>query len=278
MLITEAFARYDQELEAQHMKAKTRQNYKAALNSFVRSNGDLPVELVTYDVITRWKLHMTSYGYQSSYIKTTLSKIREVFKFLRKQGVNVIDSRDIDLPSVIKNEPVWLDYSEVQTLINIIESPRDKAIVAALFATGARVSELLQLNRESINNFQAPVIGKGDKAGIIYFDRVSMQLIDDYLAGRKDQLRPLFVSGQYRRITVSRVEQLIHKYADMAGIDKNVTPHVFRHSFASDLILNGADIYTTSKLLRHNNISTTQIYAHIKQPQNEANYHKYHSA
>jgi site-specific recombinase XerD len=278
MTILEAFIRYDQELQAQGLSEKTRKNYRTALNSLMAAVGDIPIEFITFDVVTRWQLTMRSRGMQPSTIKGNLCRLREVLKYLRRQGYKVIDSRDIDLPKVPKKDPVWLEFNEVDQLLNVIESKRDRALISALFASGARISELLQLNRDSIKGHEAHIIGKGDKPGVIYFDERSLYLINDYVDSRKDQLTPLFVSGQYRRITVSRVEQLLHTYTDMAGIDKNVTPHVLRHSFASDLKLNGADIYDISKLLRHKQISTTMMYAHIKEEKNQANYEKYHSS
>lgn len=278
MLISEAFQRYDAVLASQGKSVKTRQNYRSGLYNLVKHSGDVPVELITFSLITRWQLEMQRTGHQQSTIKTNLGYVREVLKYLRKEGYKVIDSRDIDLPRLTHKAPVWLDYKEVQQILDVIESPRDKAIIACLFATGARITELLQLNRDSIQNGQATIVGKGSKVGVLYFDSTALNYLKEYMQSRKDSLTPLFVSGQYRRITVSRVEQLLHIYTDMAGIQKNVTPHVLRHSFASDLILNGADIYSTSRLLRHSNITTTQIYTHVKEEQNQNAYDKFHTA
>lgn len=277
MTILEAFVEYDSFLVAQGMSLKTRQNYRTGICSLLKVSGEVPVELITFDLVARWQLYMRSIGHQDSTIKGNVCKLRVVLLHLRKKGFNVIDSRDIELPKVKKKEPVWLDYSEIQQIMDVIESSRDKALVAALFASGARISELLQLNRDSIQDGEARIIGKNDKPGVLYFDRLSLHLIDTYLAERRDDLKPLFVSGHYRRITVSRVEQLLHTYSDKAGVEKNVTPHVFRHSYASDLIGNGADIYDVSKLLRHSNIHATMVYAHIKEKQNKQNHLKYHT-
>jgi site-specific recombinase XerD len=152
-----------------------------------------------------------------------------------------------------------------------------------LFSSGARISELLQLDRDSIvlNEFgegEAQIEGKGNKPGVLTFDSNALKILNDYTETRNDPIRPLFISGQRRRITVSRVEQLCHEYADMAGIDKNVTPHVWRHTFASDLKLNGADIYDISKQLRHSNIATTMIYTHISDQKKANDYRKYHTS
>lgn len=278
MLLSEAFQQYDAILSSQGKSLKTRNNYRSGLANLIKHSADVPVELITFGTITRWQLEMQRTGHQQSTIKTNLGYIREVLKYLRKEGYPVIDSRDIDLPKIAQKPPVWLDYREVQQILDVIDSARDKALIACLFATGARITELLQLNIDSIKDGAATIVGKGSKVGVLYFDSTALNYLQEYLQSRKDSLTPLFVSGQYRRITVSRVEQLLHIYTDMAGIEKNVTPHVLRHSFASDLILNGADIYSTSRLLRHSNITTTQIYTHVKEEQNQDAYTKYHSA
>jgi integrase/recombinase XerD len=277
MLISEAFARYDQELLADGKALKTRKNYRTAMRSFIRCCGDIPVELLSFDALKRWQLYESSRGAQQSSIKANLCTFRSVFKWLRRQGHQVIDFRDIDLPRVGQREPVWLDWNEVQQLLEVISSPRDKAIVAALFGSGARIGELLQLNRDSIVDGEATIIGKGSKVAPLYFDKTSLRYINEYLETRRDTLTPLFVSGQYRRITVSRVEQLVHIYADQAGLDKNVTPHVLRHSFASDLKQNGADLYEVQQALRHSQISTTQIYTHIKDKKRKEIHQKFHT-
>ena len=277
MTITEAFTRFDNELYATGKKLKTRKNYKSAYVSLIAAIGDIPIELLTFDHIATWQMLMRRNGKQPSTIKGELCRLRQVLCFFRERGVPVIDYRDIKLPSVPKKEPVWLEANEVRQFLQVITSPRDKAIFASLFGTGARISELLQLDRDSIVNGEAHIIGKGSKPGILYFDDYSLSLIEHYLDGRHDSLRPLFISGQYRRITVSRVEQLAHIYEDMSGISKNMTPHILRHSFASDLIYNGADLYTVKEQLRHSSIATTQIYTHVKQDQIKRNYQMYHT-
>lgn len=276
MTITEAYAQFETH-EQQYSKHKTRQNYKTALHSFTVAVGDLPVKIITYDHISMWQTYLLKTGKQKSTISSYLSTLREVFKWLQKRDINVLNPRDIDLPSVPRKQYVWLDYSEIEKFLSVIKSPRDRAIIACLWSTGCRISELLSLNRNDIHNNEAQIIGKGDRLGTVYFDERSLQLLEDYLNTRTDRLRPLFISGQYRRISVGRVEQLVHTYEDMAGFDKNITPHVFRHSYATDLYSNGADIYAISKSLRHSQIASTQIYTHVNDKYNKKTHEMYHS-
>lgn len=285
MTVSEAFRAYEVDvLYSQGKALKTRKNYRCSLNLLLKScQADLPVELLSYNHIVEWKMYMAQQGHQLSYAASNISRLREVYKYLARHGYKVLDYREIERPQVKPKIPTWLTNQEVQDFLGVIENPRDKAIFALLFSSGARISELLQLDRESIvlNDYgegEAPIEGKGNKPGVLTFDQNALKILNDYLGTRKDSIRPLFISGQRRRITVSRVEQLCHEYADMAGIDKNVTPHVWRHTFASDLKLNGADIYDISKQLRHSSISTTQIYTHISDQKKANDYRKYHTS
>lgn len=278
MTVTEAFMKYDAEvLQYGNYKLKTRVNYRSALNSFVRCCGDIPVELVTHNHITEWKRWREQVGITDSTIAGDISRIRRVYGYLRRLEYRVIDSEAMERPRVTPSDPVWLTIQEVRRLIAAIENSRDKAIAACLFASGARISELISLNRDSIQNNEAQISGKGDRVGTLRFDEYSMQILQDYLATRKDSLRPLFISSQMRRINPGTFGKALHVYADRAGIDKNVTAHILRHSFATDLRLNGADIYEVKEQLRHQNISTTQIYVHIGNVERKEGYNKFHS-
>lgn len=277
MTISEAFDIYDQYLQHNNRSIKTRKNYVTARNSFSKHVGDIPVSLVTLNHLTVWTDQMREYGLQASSQATNISRLKEVLKYMRVLGISVIDSRDISRPSIPNKHYTWLTPHEVLRMIKVTDSLRDKAIIASLFATGARITELLNLNRDDIKGNEAAVNGKGNKIRSIYFDAVSLKYINDYLDTRNDLLRPLFVSAQCRRITVGRVQQLIHIYADMAGIDKNVTPHVFRHSYASDLKMNGAGIFDIKELLGHTQVSTTLRYSHVNDEYKKSVYDQYHS-
>lgn len=277
MTITEAFVKYDTALKTKGFKTKTRINYRSTLHSFVKLIGDVPVQLVTYDTCARWKELRELDGNAASTISGDMARLRQVFKHLRKLGVNVIDSESIESPKIPQKTYTWLTVEEVEQLLSVVNRPRDKALIACLFSSGARISELLGLDRNSIYNGEAQIVGKGDKMGTLNFDDSALYYLDEYLKTRIDRQRPLFLSGQHRRLTQSRISQLIHEYTDAAGIDKNVTSHVLRHSFASDLKLNGADIYDIKEQLRHSSITTTQIYTHMNNQQNKEKYRTFHS-
>lgn len=278
MKITEAFAQFVfEEIKLRGGADKTIKNYDSVMKSFIKVNGDLPAGLITYDVVLRWKMELMDRGIQSSTVKSSLTCLRQVLRYLKKHGHDVIDFRDIELPKVIRKEAVWLEISELKTILNSATNTRDKAILATLFSCGGRIGEVLSLNRDSIQDNKALVLGKGGRWNTLRFDEPTIKIINEYLKTRKDKIPALFISGQYRRITVQRVEQILHVLAAEAGIEKNVTPHTIRHTFASDLRMNGADLLTVMKQLNHSSITTTQIYTHIGKEQSDENHVKYHT-
>jgi len=158
-----------------------------------------------------------------------------------------------------------------------------------LFSTGLRVSELVSLNRDNVNlsRREFMVRGKGQKDRPVFISQAAADAVQDYLDERKDSLPALFLNnsrnqpmvgtkGDYRRLTPRSIERIINKYVRMAGITKHVTPHTLRHSFATDLLTNGADLRSVQSLLGHSNISTTQIYTHVTDPQLREIHEKFH--
>lgn len=257
---------------------KTARNYTCTEHSLVKVCGDLPIEIFTKDQILRWKMYCDSIGIAVSTIYHDLARVRRVLKYLRKNGVQCLDEEHITLPKLKEKKYTWLNYEEIEGLLSVINSRRDKAIVACLWSTGCRISELLNLNRDDVETDEIRIIGKGDVQGTVYLDPEARRYLNAYLIERRDDLRPLFISSQRRRISYTTFAKLLHEYTDKAGIDKNVTPHVLRHSFATDLKMNGADIFDIQKQLRHKRISSTQIYTHISDKQKLQTYRKYHSS
>lgn len=222
---------------------------------------------------------MTRDGKKASSIATNLSKLRKVLAFLRSRGFNVLDSELIELPKVNESRKVFLDYSEIQHFINAAKRPRDKAIIACLFSTGCRISELLSLDRDDVKTHtnEIVVLGKGSKFGTVYIDGKARYYLESYLDTRTDRLKPLFLSGQCRRITQGRVNQIFHEIINTTDIEKRVTPHVMRHSYATDLLINGADIREVQEMLRHENLASTQVYTHVTDTHKKKVFARYHS-
>ena len=167
---------------------------------------------------------------------------------------------------------------------------RDRAIIELLFSSGLRVSELVALNRDHINitRREFMVRGKGQKDRPVFISSDAARHIQNYLTTRKDSLKPLFISyrdttpqhldttGDFRRLTPRSVQRIVKHYALSAGITKHVSPHTMRHSFATDLLMNGADLRAVQSMLGHSNISTTQVYTHVTD-QHLREVHKFHN-
>lgn len=224
-----------------------------------------------------------------------LIALRGFFKYLAKRGIKSLDPSLIDLPRAAKKQVTFLHFDEIERLLAEIpldteSGLRDRAIIELLFSGGLRVSELCSLNRDSINleRREFMVRGKGKKDRPIFIDKSTAECIEDYLNMRTDTLPALFLnnsanqqipstSGDFRRLTPRSIERIVQKYTRLAGITKHVTPHTMRHSFATDLLMNGADIRSVQSLLGHANISTTQIYTHITDPHLKEVHEKFHS-
>lgn len=224
-----------------------------------------------------------------------LIALRGFLKYLAKRGIKSLDPSLVDLPRAAKKQVTFLHFDEVSRLLSEIPTDtetglRDRAIIELLFSGGLRVSELCNLNRDSINLAlrEFMVRGKGKKDRPIFIDQTTAEHIEEYLNARNDTLPALFLnnssnqnipdtSGDFRRLSPRSIERIIGKYTRLAGITKHVTPHTLRHSFATDLLMNGADIRSVQSLLGHANIATTQIYTHITDPHLKEVHEKFHT-
>lgn len=258
---------------------------------------------ITEDVIREFRLWLNrkNTGRVTDGRKETLKKktqnyyliaIRSFIKYIAKRGEKVISADFIELAKVPERT---LDLISLPELSRLISSPdtstlkglRDRAIMELLFSTGLRVSELCSLPREiDLSHDEVSVRGKGDKIRVVFISDDAKSALKAYLNKRDDMDDALFVqitnkkmaSGKDEtlRLTPRSIERMIKYYAIKAGISKKVTPHVLRHSFATDLLRNGADLRSVQLLLGHANIGTTQIYTHITDSELKAVHKKFH--
>jgi site-specific recombinase XerD len=199
----------------------------------------------------------------------------------------------IELAKVAKSQVTFLNSDELERLLNQpstedINGLRDKAILELLFSSGLRVSELtgLDINHVNLKLKEFTVRGKGQKDRPVFISDQAADCIQQYLDKRTDSLPALFISysgrsvantsGNYRRLTPRSIQRMIARYAILAGITKHVSPHTLRHSFATDLLMNGADIRSVQAMLGHSNIATTQIYTHVTDPHLKSIHQKFH--
>ncbi len=203
-----------------------------------------------------------------------LIALRAFLKYLRKLGIESLSPERIELAKVGARD---LDLITAQELNRLMASPsgdamqalRDRAMMELLFSTGLRVSELCALTRDlDLSRDEFAVRGKGDKVRVVFLSPSAKKAIADYLKKRGDLGDALFVSygragKESQALTPRSVERIIKQHAINAGITRKVTPHVIRHSFATDLLENGADLRSVQALLGHANIATTQVYTHV---------------
>jgi site-specific recombinase XerD len=210
-----------------------------------------------------------------------LIALRAFLKYLRRRGVDSLNPERIELAKVPERS---LDLISSQELTRLMEAPeqntlvgmRDRAMLELLFSTGLRVSELCGLSQEDVDlsRDEFSVRGKGDKVRVVFLSDTAREAIREYLKARKDFDDAMFVqygknakqtsvANKDLRLTPRSVQRIIKKHATIAGITRKVTPHVIRHSFATDLLSNGADLRSVQALLGHAHIGTTQIYTHV---------------
>lgn len=206
--------------------------------------------------------------------------LRAFLRYLARADVESLSPEKVELGEVDPRPLKVLDDMQLSQLIDAPDTTkkdgiRDKSILETLFSTGLRVSELASLNRESINlnRREFGIIGKGGKERVVFLSDAAAEWLDKYLRFRKDTFKPLFIrfqgkvnptnGGESMRLTTRSIERIIEKYVKKVGLPVKATPHTLRHSFATDLLINGADIRSVQEMLGHSNISTTQIYTHV---------------
>jgi integrase/recombinase XerD len=228
--------------------------------------------------ITHYLLHLKQLGRATSTVSRTMVSIRSFYQFLvRERLLDNDPSLHMNTPKVTRRLPKALNINEVEDLLNsprmeTAHGVRDKAMLEVLYATGIRVSELVSLNVSSVNLGMGflRVIGKGSKERIIPLGRISIQYLGEYIQTKRNHLiKPhteldvLFLNHLGTRLTRQGFWKIIKKYAIKAQIIKDITPHTLRHSFATHLLENGADLRSVQEMLGHADISTTQIYTHV---------------
>lgn len=279
---------------------RTAENYEFYLNRFVEFAGDITPDQITAELLRKYRLWLNRYksldGNELAMITQSyhLIALRGFLKYFSRRDIPSLAPDKIELPKTHRKQVTFLHYDEVVRLLEQVDTNeesglRDRAILELLFSSGLRVSELVNLNRDHINTKRREfmVRGKGQKDRPVYISESAADWVEQYLAIRQDTLAPLFISysknveantsGDYRRLTARSIQRMVSKYARLAGITKHVSPHTMRHSFATDLLMNGADLRSVQSMLGHSNIATTQIYTHVTDAHLKDVYEKFHS-
>ncbi len=283
----------------QNRSQKTIANYDHYLTRLIDFTGDIKVSDIDAELVRKWRLWLNRLGTNTSdeLQKTTqnyhLIALRSFLKFCAKRGVPALAPDKIELARTVRKQVTFLGPEELgrlfsQPKIETLSGLRDRAILELLFSSGLRVSELVGLDRDHINvkRREFMVRGKGQKDRPIFISEEAADWITKYLDKRADTTKPLFIrysgrktvdlSGNFHRLTARSVQRMVARYALLAGITKHVSPHTLRHSFATDLLMNGADLRSVQAMLGHSNISTTQIYTHVTDPHLKTVHEKFH--
>ena len=268
---------------------KTVENYDRYLSRFLAHTKVAAPGNITEAMVREFRLHLNRQDGVDGTMKHKtqnyyLIALRAFLKFLRKRDIESLNPERIELAKVGQRDLDLITSAELDRLMQATKSPtqsksptallgtlRDKAILELLFSTGLRVSELCGLDRDlDLSRDEFSVRGKGEKVRVVFLSPAAKDAIKKYLDKRGDLDEALFVqmgknakNTKDLRLTPRSVERTIKQYATRAGITRKVTPHVIRHSFATDLLENGADLRSVQALLGHQNIATTQVYTHV---------------
>lgn len=283
----------------QNRSQKTIENYHHYLTRLTDYAGDITVADITPELIRKWRLWLNRLGTNTSdeLEKTTqnyhLIALRSFLKYCAKRDIPTLSADKIELARTKRKQVTFLNQEELERLftqpdIQDVGGLRDRAILELLYSSGLRVSELVGLNRDHINlkRREFMVRGKGQKDRPIFISQTAADWIEQYLDARSDKSPALFArvggqksidtSGNHLRLTARSVQRMVARYALLAGITKKVSPHTMRHSYATDLLMNGADLRSVQAMLGHSNISTTQIYTHVTDPHLKQVHEKFH--
>jgi len=260
-------------------------HYLSRFNNWLESqNIRQNLKDINQDIVRGYRVYLANLGLGRNTQGYHAIALRSFFKWLIKNDYSVMAPDKIDLPKVTDRQVKFLTGEQMDRLLNApslstIQGKRDKAILEMFFSTGLRVSELVALNRDKIdiNRREFGVIGKGGRARVVFLSTRSADWLKKYLDERDDHFNPLFIRHKSKidpttpdekmRLTARSIQRMIKKYVRKIKLPVDATPHVLRHSFATDLLMAGADIRSVQEMLGHKNISTTQIYTHVTNKQ-----------
>lgn len=300
MTLHDAVKRYLEYLEIEKgYSPKTLDNYQRYLGVFLDfTTADSPTDLDP-SLVREYRLFLGRRKMKRVTQNYYLIALRGLLRYLaQKEELDVMPADRIELPKQEERKFKVLDPDDLENFLTMPKpgtkiGERDGAILELLFSTGVRVSELTSLNRDDLNleTREISVLGKGGKVRVVFISDRAEQALRRYLGIRDDVWKPLFIryagshwghdkavdkDGNDLRLTARSVQRLVKKYARKAGLVNDPTPHTLRHTFATDLLREGADIRAVQEMLGHKDISTTQIYTHVTNPQLKEVHRKYH--
>lgn len=292
MTLSQLITDYLEYLELErNVSQRTIKNYDHYLKRFLDFSGDIEPKAIDLALIRKYRLYLSRYTdpqTQRPLIRKTqnffMIALRSFLRYLARLDIQTLSAEKIELG---EQDPSPLKVLDDESLSNLLEAPditeeaglRDKVILEMLFSTGLRVSELASLNRDQLNldRGEFGIVGKGGKQRLVFLSAGAISWINQYLDTRHDDFKPLFIryqgrtdmldDGENMRLSARSIERIVEKYVKQSGLSIKATPHTLRHNFATDLLINGADIRSVQEMLGHSSIATTQIYTHITNKQ-----------
>jgi site-specific recombinase XerD len=276
---------------------KTIENYEHYLNRFLKFSKISNPQDITLPVVKKYRLFLNRFQNEKGEDLQKITQnyhiiaLRNFLKYLVKQDIKTLSAEKIEVGRNPEREVDFLDPIEIERILESASGKkllalRDRSILELLFSAGLRVSELSSLNRDQVNlkNQEFSVKGKGGKFRIVFVSDGAKKYLEKYLNKRTDIDPALFIRTNKNgfeknddlRLTSRSIQRLVKKHAKKAGITKDVHPHTLRHSFATDLLSNGADIRSVQAMLGHSSITTTQIYTHVTNKQLKDIHKKFH--
>lgn len=297
MLLSESIHKYLIYLEVEKQKsAKTIENYQHYLNRFLTFlKQDLEVEKLKLEDVQRFRLELNRFKDKRGKFLSKKTQnyhiiaLRALLKYLARIDISTISAEKLELGKSSQRSVEFLSLDEVKRLLETVDTltkigKRDRAILETLYSTGLRISELVNLNIKDVDlkTKEFMVRGKGDKPRPVFLSDSAIDCLENYLMCREDNYDPLFISfgrsgkpakvefginGEKYRLRAYNIQEMVRKTGLLAGLNKKVTPHTLRHSFATTLLNKGADLRSVQEMLGHSSITTTQVYTHVTNKQ-----------
>jgi site-specific recombinase XerD len=260
-----------------HQAIRILETHEVCKRQLIQQLGDKDMAELTVADISSWvkELHKTRC---LNTVRNYITRLRVVADYMALLGLPSIQARLIPIPKREATIPAFLTPSEVEAMIACSYNLRNAFTISLLYSSGIRLSELIQLNRNQINDRRFTIIGKGNKPRLCFIDKRTEQLMEQYLKTRTDRADALIISAvNKQRMTPTNVQLLIRNSAMRAGITKKVTPHTLRHSFATNFLRNNGNMRYLSTMLGHASLDTTMMYAHVVDNDLQKQYEKYHT-
>ena len=265
----------------------TIQAYRRDLNFFFEylNKNNMDYLKVSYDDVQKYMEELNGEGRKAASVSRRLATLRSFYGFLlKKKLIKAIPTNKINMPKIEKKAPMVLTSDEVEILLsqpksNDLKGIRDKAMLEFAYATGMKVSEIINLDLKDVNLVDSYVVcNEGYSKRVVPLGRISKEALVEYLDNSRPYLlktedeKPLFVNIMGNRLTRQGFWKIIKQYQEQAHIDKEITPYVLRHSFATHLLQNGADMRAVQTMLGHTDIASTQVYMKLIDDQYKENH------